>query len=227
MLRLSRAQLREVDRISIEEYGLPGVVLMENAARSAAEMINAHHRGDGDEAAALIVCGGGNNGGDGYAIARHLHNSGWHVRILAARPLHELRGDAAIMANVAQRMTLPIVSDLAALGGSSPWLVVDALTGTGLARPLEGATADAVRAMNASGHAIVSIDVPSGLDCDTGEPLGDACIRATRTISFVAEKVGFANPRACEFTGQVTVGDIGCPRELIERVRTDRAGGSR
>ena len=218
MIRLSREQVRRVDRICIEEYGLPGIVLMENAARSAAETIDFHHRGDGIEGtSATIVCGGGNNGGDGYAIARHLHNDGWHVTIVALKPIAELIGDAATMAIVAQRMKLTIVNTLAAIAGHPDSILIDAITGTGLTKPLRGSAAEAVAAINASGRPIVAIDLPSGLDCDTGEPLGDACIRATRTVTFVAEKLGFANPRSREFTGPVIVGDIGCPEEVVAR----------
>lgn len=215
-IRLSREQARRLDRICIEEYGLPGIVLMENAARSAAEIIARRHRAD--VAAATIVCGGGNNGGDGYAIARHLHNDGWKVSIVALKPLPELRGDAAVMARVAERMNIPIADDLGPAAGPDDVLLIDAVTGTGLTAPLTGRAAEAVHAMNASGRPIVAIDVPSGLDCDTGEPLGDACIRAVRTITFVAEKPGFANPRSLDLTGDVIVGDIGCPSEVVVRV---------
>jgi hydroxyethylthiazole kinase-like uncharacterized protein yjeF len=220
MLRLSRAQLREVDRIAIEEYGLPGIVLMENAARSAAYDIDFRFRMDGVEGTtAIIVCGGGNNAGDGYAVARLLVNDGWHATIVPLVPIENLHGDAAIMAHAARRMErIMIATGLDAVDGDPASTLVDAITGTGLSRPLEGALADAVRRMNASGRQIVALDVPSGLDCDTGEPLGEACIRASRTITFVAEKLGFANPRSREFTGEVVASDIGCPREIIDRV---------
>ena len=215
MIRLSREQVRRVDQICIDEYGLPGIVLMENAARSAfASIVARCPVGD-----VTVVCGGGNNGGDGYAIARHLRNAGWRASIVALKPIEALTGNAATMANVAQRMRLPIADALAAIAGTPAALLVDAVTGTGSTEPLHGRAADAVRAMNASGRRIVAIDLPSGLDCDTGEPLGNVCVRATRTVTFVAEKLGFANPRSREFTGDVVVGDIGCPREVIERAR--------
>src|SRR4051794_14676025 len=111
MLRLSRAQLREVDRISIEEYGLPGIVLMENAARSAGEILSSRKFGDG-ERKALIVCGGGNNGGDGFAVAGLLHNEGWGVSIIALKPMDEHKGDARIMADVALKMRIPTSRDV-------------------------------------------------------------------------------------------------------------------
>src|SRR4051812_628214 len=112
MLRLSRTQLREIDRISIEEYGLPGIVLMENAARSAVQVISLRKFGDAKREA-VIVCGGGNNGGDGFAVARLLHNDGWNVSIVALKPLEALQGDAAIMAGVAAKMGIPMWPDFA------------------------------------------------------------------------------------------------------------------
>lgn len=219
MIRLSRVQLREVDRIAIEEYGLPGIVLMENAARSAAELIDFRFRGDGvDGTTAIIIAGGGNNGGDGFAIARHLHNDGWQVSVLTLKSIGDLRGDAEIMARVAYAMSLPIITDLAAIEGNPAHLLIDAVTGTGLTQPLKGSAADAVDGMNRSKRRVVAIDVPSGLDCDIGAPLGDRCVKADLTITFVAEKFGFSNRSSREYTGDVVVCDIGCPREIIERV---------
>ena len=223
MIRLSREQVRRVDRICIDEYGLPGIVLMENAAREAANSIDYMARDygyiGGERATATLVCGGGNNGGDGFAIARRLANLGWRVTIVAIKPIESLKGDAAIMARVAVRMSLPVADDLGAIAYRSPTVIVDAITGTGLIRPLDARAAAAVRAMNLAGRPIIAIDVPSGLDCDTGEPLGEACIRAKRTITFVAEKLGFANSRSHEFTGgDIVVGDIGCPLEVVARV---------
>lgn len=216
MIRLSREQVRRVDQICIEEYGLPGIVLMENAARSAAGAIDSRFDDWADcRREATIVCGGGNNGGDGYAIARHLHDFGWKLSIVALKPVDDLAGDAAIMARVTQRMNIPIRRDLAPIGRSHGGIVIDAITGTGLTRPLAGGAAAAVKAITDSGRLVVAIDLPSGLDCDTGEPLGEVCVRASRTITFVAEKLGFANAESEHFTGTVIVADIGCPREVV------------
>lgn len=209
MLRLTRAQVREVDRRAIEEYHIPGIVLMENAARSAAgvamRMLQAGDR-------VLIVCGGGNNGGDGLAIARHLHNLRVEVSIyLAIDPL-KYTGDARINWEIAKAMNL--LQEWI----DSPALIIDAMFGTGLTTPPRADGLGMIERMNRSSGHILAIDLPSGMDCDTGKPLGESCVRATRTITFVAEKAGFANPESSQYTGEVVVGDIGCPRRLIEEV---------
>jgi NAD(P)H-hydrate epimerase len=164
----------------------------------------------------VIVCGGGNNGGDGYVIARHLHLRGADVHVAALVAPDELRGDARVNADVwralqPRRLTVgpPGPGELAAAD-----LIVDAIFGTGLARPVTGDAADAIASINASGRPVLAVDLPSGLDCDTGEPLGrgpGGCVRAIRTVTFVAEKLGFTNPRSRDYTGEVLVADIGIP----------------
>ena len=219
-IRLTRAQVREIDRRAIEDYHIPGVVLMENAARAVVEAATEMTRG-ADRPAALIVCGGGNNGGDGLAVARHLHNRGWTVEIALAVSVNAYRNEALANWQTVQAMRLPITSIEDAdspLKGKFD-LLVDALFGTGLSSPPRDGRV--IERMLGHDAPVLSVDIPSGLDCDTGEPLGPACVRATRTVTFVAEKAGFANPLSRQYLGDVSVGDIGCPRELIEAV----AGG--
>jgi NAD(P)H-hydrate epimerase len=186
---------------------------MENAARGAADV--ALDMLGTTDAGVAIVCGSGNNGGDGFAVARHLHNRGVSVSIVDA--FDTLQGDALIMSNIVRAMGIERVALEDAEDVINPHamdFVIDALFGTGLSRPVEGNKASLIELMNERQLPILAIDVPSGLDCDTGVPLGP-CVRATRTVTFVAEKIGFANPAARQFTGQVSVADIGCPRELI------------
>jgi NAD(P)H-hydrate epimerase len=218
MIRLTREQVREIDRRSIEEYHIPGIVLMENAARSAADVATQMLAGI-EKPSVLIFCGSGNNGGDGFAIARHLANRGMIVGI-GRDPSAVLKGDAAINFEIVRAMGKAIDIDdwdtLDQLHGCH--LAVDALFGTGLSRPLDRVFTSVVDEMNRkTDWQILAIDIPSGLDCNSGRPLG-ACIRANRTVTFVAEKIGFANPDAKQYTGQITVADIGCPRELIEEI---------
>jgi hydroxyethylthiazole kinase-like uncharacterized protein yjeF len=219
MTRLTREQVREIDRRSIGEYHIPGIVLMENAARGAADVAMKMLAGI-EMPSAMILCGGGNNGGDGMALARHLHNRGVHVEVCRDWS-KQMKGDSAINLNIIQSMgnaidRTPLIEAASSFRGVD--LVVDGLFGTGLTRPLDAATADIVDEMNQKmDWMVLSLDLPSGLDCDTGEPTG-ACVRATETVTFVAEKLGFANPASREYTGRITVADIGCPRELIGQV---------
>jgi NAD(P)H-hydrate epimerase len=216
MVRLTRAQVREIDRLAVEKYHMPSIVLMENAARSAADVAITMLPPNGR---ALILCGGGNNGGDGLAVARHLHNRGVSLDIILVFQ-KDLTGDAAINLRIVQTMGLNVFSMYDYLKVTEmphADLLIDAVFGTGLSRPATGDAAVALEAINNSRVPVLAIDLPSGMDCDTGRPLGP-CIRATKTITFVAEKSGFANPESKHYTGDIIVGDIGCPRELIEEV---------
>lgn len=211
MIRLTRAQVRKVDELAIRKYGIPGIVLMENAARAvfdvAMQMLHGIER-----PRVAIVCGGGNNGGDGFAVARHLYNAHVDVRIHLATEPARLAGDALINCTIAKNMQLPMTTDFRqAIDGAH--LLIDALFGTGLSTPPRPESQNLIRAMNQSGVPILAVDLPSGLDCDTGVPLGE-CVVAKRTMTFVAEKAGFGQPEASRYTGVVTVGDIGAPREL-------------
>jgi NAD(P)H-hydrate epimerase len=218
MLRLTRSQVREVDRRSIQEYHIPGIILMENAARAASTV--AMEMSKDPVKNALIVCGGGNNGGDGFAIARHLHNAAWSVLILLASE-KDYTGDALTNRRIVDAMgiqTRPVHDAKHVLGTNVRGLLIDALFGTGLSSPPRNDSAMLIDVMNQSGLPILAVDVPSGLDCDTGLALGPSCVRAAKTITFVAEKAGFANPQSRQYTGEVLIGDIGCPRELVEDI---------
>jgi len=221
MTHLSRTAVREIDRRAIEEFGLPGIALMENAGRGAAERINEAV----PTGSAVILCGKGNNGGDGYVIARHLELLGWQVAVLTAVPLTALSGDAAINAEVAKRSGIAItcLADAEqaqwreAIG--EPTVLVDALLGTGASGAPRGAIATAIEAINEIRSAneacmVCAIDLPSGLDCDSGQAAG-ACVRADLTITFVAPKLGFQEPTAAPFLGRVEVVGIGAPACLL------------
>lgn len=217
---LSREQVRDLDRRAIEEFGVPGVVLMENAGRGTAELLLQL----GVRGPVVLCCGKGNNGGDGYVIARHLDLHGIPIHVLLfARP-DSLEGDAATNYHVLMRSGVPLIVHAAEtfnLDGvrqeldQAEW-VVDALFGTGLRGPVRPPLDGVIEAINASGKRILAVDIPSGLDCDTGQPLGPT-IRAEHTATFVAMKKGFAEPAAAAWLGQVHVLSIGAPRTLVEQ----------
>lgn len=213
---LSREAVREVDRSSIEDYSIPGIVLMENAARGLAGAALTMVRHDAKVLPhVVIVCGSGNNGGDGYALARHLHNAGLRISLIALKPPRE-ESDAGINAAICRKMNLPIHSFTERESLNAADLIVDAIFGTGLDRVVEGEPRVAIEWINECNRPVLAVDVPSGLDCETGQPLGVA-VKAARTVTFVGWKPGFRALDAQRYLGEVEVADIGCPRELIAK----------
>jgi len=176
----------------------------------------------------LVLCGPGNNGGDGGVVARHLNAWGFPVRVVWFARRDQLQGDAAVQWEILRKSgveqsawfdAIPGDSELdptqlAALLADADWLV-DGLLGTGLSRSVEGPLRTVIEAMNRSGKPVFALDLPSGLDADTGQPLGTA-VRACATATFVAAKLGFTAPGAADYTGEVAIIDIGLPRCLLE-----------
>jgi hydroxyethylthiazole kinase-like uncharacterized protein yjeF len=202
-----RAAVRRIDAEANTVYGIPGIVLMENAAAGAAEvamgMLNKGTR-------VAVLCGPGNNGGDGWAIARHLHNRGCDVRIIA-RTSPRSGSDASINATIAQRMGLAIHDTPERLDAVD--LIIDALLGTGLDRAVTGTLLEDIHNINTAGPSVLAVDVPSGMDADTGQPLGGA-VRAAATATFAGWKKGFLELEALRWTGDIHTIDIGVPLEL-------------
>jgi NAD(P)H-hydrate epimerase len=169
-----------------------------------------------------VVCGKGNNAGDGFVIARHLDFRGFPLKVILLAPADELRGDAAANYAIIHHGGLSII-DLSAqfsalerqLAGSE-W-IVDALLGTGASGAPRPPFDAAIRVMNAAACKRLAVDLPSGLDCDTGEP-ANPTVCADHTCTFVAPKVGFSNPHAATHLGQVHILDIGAPRRLVEEI---------
>jgi len=218
---LSREEVRSIDARAATELGLPTLVMMENAGRGAAEWL----RRRVVEGKVLVVCGPGNNGGDGGVVARHLDAWGFDVQaVWFARP-DQIRGDAAVQRSVLARSCVaqldwdrPATPDLLeALFETQDW-VVDALLGTGLTRPVEELLRSVIEGLNRSGKPVLALDLPSGLDADTGQPRGVA-VRATATATFVAPKLGFAEPGSRKYTGEVFVVEIGVPSVVLEPFR--------
>lgn len=207
------AQVRQLDRIAIEELGIPGYELMTRAGRAAFELARVRHP---QARRWLVLCGAGNNAGDGYVVARLAHVAGLAPVVVALCDPRRLTGDAAAAFRDFERAG-GAVSPFAGAVPAETDLVVDALLGTGLARPLEGAWLRAVEAANECGRPVVALDVPSGLDADTGRPLG-AAVRADLTVTFVGRKQGLYLGDGPDYAGVVHFADLGIPPARLAHV---------
>lgn len=215
---LSTAEMRAIDARAIEALGLPGLLLMENAARHVARVAAARTPAGGR---VVVVCGRGNNGGDGLAAARHLRAWGYRVDVVLAAEPDRLSPDAAVHWQVleaagATRRVVDALPLFATLPGPGTWdLVVDAVLGTGLKGPARGLAREAISWINAQGAPVVAVDVPSGLNGDTGRAEGVA-VQAAATVTFAASKLGHWLGEAPERIGALHIVDIGLPHGLIE-----------
>ncbi|HEY2865656.1 MAG TPA: NAD(P)H-hydrate dehydratase [Pyrinomonadaceae bacterium] len=240
---LTAEQMREVDRLTTEEYGLPSLLLMENAAQAAARVICDRLDGSLEGASILVFCGKGNNGGDGAALARQLWTQGANVEVCLIGLVSATKGDARtnfeIIRKIADRETFDVdQSDLAFEEISSledwmeydslnfqaddPDVIVDALFGTGLSEPLEGVYAEVAAFIHSygvepDGPLVVSLDIPSGLCAGKGETIGIAPC-ADVTVTYTAPKPGNILPPASRYNGDLAVADIGSPCELVNRI---------
>jgi NAD(P)H-hydrate epimerase len=216
-LLFSREQSRAFDAWAINVVGVPGPVLMENAGRGCAELIAEKLTGKTNPRV-CIFCGLGNNGGDGFCIARHLLNRNFNVATLICGDADKIKGDAKINLDILKALNASIesvnISDadtvksrIAAFAANAD-IIVDAVFGTGLAGQLRDDSKMLIEAINSLGIPVLAVDIPSGLDCDTGLPLG-AAIKAKWTVTFAAVKKGFAHEAAREFTGEIYVASIG------------------
>ncbi|MBU0728169.1 MAG: NAD(P)H-hydrate dehydratase [Proteobacteria bacterium] len=220
-MKLANAhQMRELDQEAIDRYGIPGIVLMENAGRGTVDKI-IQTFGDPAGKTVSIFVGPGNNGGDGLVIARHLHQLGAEPVVFLLVSPEKIKGDAAINLQIVRKLPIPIIPllegdafDRVELSLAGSWLTVDALFGTGLKREVAGHFAEVITIINQYPVPVVSVDIPSGLDSDTGNPLG-ACIKAQLTVTYGLAKPGhFVYPGA-EYVGELSLVDIGIPPEAV------------
>jgi ADP-dependent NAD(P)H-hydrate dehydratase / NAD(P)H-hydrate epimerase len=220
---LTSAQMRDADRRTIQEIGIPGIVLMENAGRQVVAAMEAVFD-DLPERSVAVLCGPGNNGGDGFVVARTLLQRGVDTAVFVVGALGGIRGDARTNLEILGHLGLAVVE----INDEQAWelhfseisqsdLIVDALFGTGLRTPLQGMLETVVADVNASGLPVVSIDVPSGMSADTHELIGD-CIDATVTVTLGAPKLPLVLPPAELRAGDIVIADIGIPDEVLESV---------
>lgn len=223
MKGISRERIREIDRRAIEDLGIAGVALMEKAGKAVAEAARGILK-DRALSRCAIVCGMGNNGGDGFVAARHLKEASeafFDLKVFALGSVEKITGDAAHHLEKLRGLPLlvePVRSPepLRRFAAAGPLLWIDAIFGTGLARPVGGLERESIELMNESGSPILAVDIPSGLDADTGEILG-AAVQATATVTFVRPKLGFERAKGPEHCGQVIVAPIGIPEDFVAR----------
>ena len=209
-------------RKAIEEYKIPGLILMENAGRNVAEEV-LKMTDDPQRTKVAILCGKGNNGGDGYVVARHLHNHHVPVDVFLVANISDILkdGDAGTNLQILLPMKIPIreilgiteiASVLKELGSYD--IIIDALFGTGLSGEVRQPFKTLIEGVNNLNKPIVSVDIPSGLDCNNGNILG-AAMKATKTVTFAASKRGFYLGNGPVHTGKIIITDISIPKELL------------
>jgi NAD(P)H-hydrate epimerase len=220
---LNAAQMREADARTIQEIGIPSIVLMENAGRQVVAALEAHY-GDLKSRHVAILCGRGSNGGDGFVVARTLYQRGVNVSVFVLGSIADVRGDARMNLEILGRLGLTTVE----IGDEQAWelhfseiaesdLIVDAMFGTGLKAPLTGMLETVVADVNGSGIPVLSVDLPSGISADTPELIGD-CIQATITVTLGAPKPPLVLPPGEGRAGNVVIADIGIPSEVLDSV---------
>jgi len=220
-------EMKRLDRAAIEEYGIPGLVLMENAGRQVVEVIK-QVLGNVRGKVVTVFVGKGNNGGDGFVTARHLLNMGVEVKVLALADLEEITGDAAVNLEIWRKMGQKIYSlhhgdgiNIVRLILMNTDLIVDAIYGTGFRGKMAEKVGRVVEVLNGSGKPIVAVDIPSGLEADTGRVNGP-CIRATNTVTFALPKLGLILEPGADYAGELHVADISIPSVLIENKAPQR-----
>jgi hydroxyethylthiazole kinase-like uncharacterized protein yjeF len=220
---LNAAQMRAADRQSIEEIGIPSMVLMENAGRQVVAALEAAYDDLADRHVA-VLCGRGNNGGDGFVVARTLYQRGTDVSVFVIGSLKDIKGDARLNVEILGRLGMTVVE----IADEQGWelhfseiskcdLIVDAIFGTGLKEPLAGMLETVAADINSSGIPVTAVDLPSGLSADQAEPIGDS-IRAHITVTLAAPKLSLVLPPGESRAGNIVVADIGIPPEVIEHL---------
>ena len=207
------AQVRELDRIAIEERGIPSISLMERAGASAFDVITRRYP---DAKNLVVVCGGGNNAGDGYVLARLAKQAGLDVSVTALVSPGRLKGDAAACAQ--KFLDTGAVENTLSPDGVD--VIVDALLGSGLNRPVDGVFAESVELINSAGVPVLALDIPSGLNADTGVCMGTA-VNADATITFIGLKRGLFTADGPEFCGEVLFSDLETPADIHAEVSAD------
>ncbi|NLI13254.1 NAD(P)H-hydrate dehydratase [Pelotomaculum propionicicum] len=224
---VTAGEMRALDKAAIEEYGISGLVLMENAGHQAVQLVR-DVLGEVRGKVVTIFIGKGNNGGDGLVMARHLLNMGAEVKVLSMVNLEEISGDAAVNLDIWRKMEQKVFSlhhgdgiNIVKLVLMNTDLIVDAIYGTGFKGAIAEKVGRVIELLNGSGKPVLAVDIPSGLEADTGRVNG-VCIRADYTVTFGLPKLGLMLEPGADFTGKLTVADISIPAVLVEKIAPPR-----
>ncbi len=210
MRHVTREEMRTIDRLAVERHGLSVESLMENAGRAVADAVQER---TSPACPVVAVCGGGNNGGDGFVAARLLAERGYEVEVLAL----EKGADPSTPAGRNRLLVEETLDFVGRLKKRPMAVLIDAILGTGLSREVRGRERRLIEEINRLDRRwfpVVAVDIPSGLDADTGRPLGVA-VEATVTVTLGLPKAGFRNSAAARYLGELVVAEIGFPRELL------------
>lgn len=204
-------EMRQLDRRASEEFGISPLILMEHAGTGVADLAEKNFKSK----SILVVAGRGNNGGDGFVAARHLVNRGYDVKVFLSDAESEIKGEAAANLHCLKAMKVPLTCDITRIESliSETGLIIDALFGVGLNRGIEGKYLDIVDAVNQSRRNVLSIDIPSGLNGDSGHIMG-VCVKAAATAALGLPKQGLYARQGPLMAGHIYVVDIGLPRIL-------------
>ncbi|MBP2637500.1 MAG: nnr [Firmicutes bacterium] len=220
MRAATAAQMREIDHIAINDYGIPGTVLMENAGVAVVRHLESMFEMLADRKI-CIFAGKGNNGGDGYVIARHLANQGVKVKVFLLGEKSAVSGEARINLDIIDKMNIDTIEitgerdwDKVKIAATFADCLVDALLGTGFRGEVAGNMARVIDCINAAGKLVVAVDIPSGVDADTGQICGKA-VQASHTVTFGLPKPGLFLYPGAHYTGELTVADIGIPTAVV------------
>jgi hydroxyethylthiazole kinase-like uncharacterized protein yjeF len=208
-------EMREIDRETIEERGIPGVVLMERAGLAVVSKIKEIF----GRKKVIVISGSGNNGGDGLVVARNLHNEGWDVRVFLSSKPENLKGDASLQYKAAVKFGLDIqpikelLDNYSTIFGRHS-IIIDAILGTGLSKNVTGTLSEVISLLNKSNLPVISVDIPSGISSDSGHVMGEA-VKADYTVTFGLPKRGHLLYPGAEYSGRLFIEDIGFPEELL------------
>jgi ADP-dependent NAD(P)H-hydrate dehydratase / NAD(P)H-hydrate epimerase len=221
MNSITAEQMKKIDKAAIDRFGIPSLVLMENAGRAASDI--AYNMLIDKMSKVICICGKGNNGGDGFVCTRHLINKGVNVLVFLTCSRNKLKGDAKINFSILEKMNVSIYEltkedNFTNLEKEiiNSELVVDAIFGIGITGKIKDPYSEIIEIINKNKNKTLALDIPSGLDATKGISLG-SCIKADRTVTFAAAKTGLTNNQGPSFSGEITVADISIPKQLLKR----------